>query len=167
VHTGLVAFGLRQVSPDFFGGEDEHGSDESHQRASNFPDHRLCGAARFVRGSFRIEAVFQHIEIKGAEIHDAEIMDGVIDAVEIIRGVPVAAFGDQLGGALEHPAIHFLELIVGERVVCRIEIGQIAERDATQRRSRSAPQRSTISLGYRALPRDLDMGWPFSSRVQP
>jgi len=22
-------------------------------------------------------------------------------------------------------------------------------------------------IGYRALPRDLDMGWPFSSRVQP
>ena len=39
--------------------------------------------------------------------------------------------------------------------------------EPTQRRSKSAPHFSQISIGYSALPSDLDIGRPCSSSVQP
>ena len=74
------------------------------------------GAARFAFGRLGVEAILQDVEIEGAQVHDAIVVDGVIDAVEFVDGIPVAAFGEEFGGAIEHPAVNFLELVVRKGV---------------------------------------------------
>ena len=51
----------------------------------------------------------------------------MVDTVKFIRRVPISAFFNQIGSAVEHPPIHFLQLIVGQPVLRRIEIRQIAQ----------------------------------------
>ncbi len=116
MHAGLVAFGFRQIPPDFLSREDEDRGDQAHQGAGNLPDGCLCRTARFALCSFRIKAIFENVEIKGTQVNDTEVVNGMIDAVEIVSGIPLPAPGHEFGGALEHPAIHFLELIVWETV---------------------------------------------------
>src|SRR5882672_11248036 len=116
MHAGLVAFGFRQIPPDFLSREDEDRGDQAHQSARNLPDSGLRRAARFILGSLRIKAIFENVEIKGTQVNDTEVMNGMIDAVEIVSGIPLPALSHEFGGALEHPAIHFLELIVRETV---------------------------------------------------
>src|SRR6266849_4725141 len=128
------AFGLagsfRQILPDFLGGENENRRYETDERAADFPDGGLRGAAYFVFGSFGVQAILQHVEIEGAEIHYAIIVNGVVDAVEFVAGIPFAAFLDEFGGAVEHPTVEFLELIVRKGVARGIEITKVAEREA-------------------------------------
>ncbi len=57
-------------------------------------------------------------------------MDGVVDAVELVIRIPIAALLHQFGGAVEHPAVDFLELIVRKRIARGIEIAEIAEGEA-------------------------------------
>src|SRR5712671_6056487 len=116
MHAGLVAFGFRQIPPDFLSREDEDRGDQAHQGAGNLPDSGLRRTPRFALCSFRIKAIFENVEIKGTEVNDTEIVDSMIDAMEIVSGVPLAALGDQLGCALKHPAIYFVELIVRQGV---------------------------------------------------
>src|SRR5438270_12889081 len=116
MHTSLVTLGLRQIPPDLLGREDEYGGDQANQRAGDFPDRRLRGTTRSVLRGLRIETILENVKVKRAEIDDAEIVDSMINTVKIVSLVPLAALTDQLGGALEHPAIHFLELIVGQRI---------------------------------------------------
>ncbi len=81
----LGLFGrFRQIFPDFLGGKDEDRRREAHERAADFPDGGLRGAARFVVGGFGVEPIFQHVVIKRAEIDDAEIVNRVIDAMEFV-----------------------------------------------------------------------------------
>ena len=72
----------------------------------------MRGAARFALGRLGVKAVLQNVEIEGTQIHDTIVVDGVIDAVEFVDGIPVTALGDEFGGAIKHPAIDFLELVV-------------------------------------------------------
>src|SRR5258708_11697495 len=51
----------------------------------------------------------------------------MIDAVKIVGGVPLTAFFHQVGGALKHPPIHFLELAAWEGVAGRIKVAEIAK----------------------------------------
>src|SRR5882724_511519 len=131
-HVDALGFagGLRQILPDLFGSENEDRCDETNQGAGNFPDGGLRGAAGFAFGRLSVEAVLQNVEVEGAEVHDTVVMDGVIDAVEFVAGVPFAALGNEFGGAIEHPTIDFLELIVRKSVARGIEIAEIAKGEA-------------------------------------
>src|SRR5215469_1199692 len=94
------------------------------------PDHCLRGAARLVPRRFGVEAILEHIKIKCAEIHDAIVVDGVVDAVEIVTRVPITTQGYKFGGALEHPPVHFFELLAGQGIASWIEIAEIAQSKA-------------------------------------
>src|SRR5882672_8733479 len=59
-------------------------------KALDFPDRGLRRAAGFAFGRLGVEAIFQDVEIEGAQVHDAEVVDGVVDAVEFVNGIPVA-----------------------------------------------------------------------------
>src|SRR6266481_7079052 len=131
-HVNAFGFVLqfRQILPDFLGGENEDRSGEADERAGDFPDSGLRGAARFISGRLGIETVLQHVEIECAEVHDAIIVDGVVDTVEFVIRVPFAAFLDKLDGTVEHPRVELLELIVRKRIARRIEISEVPEGEA-------------------------------------
>ena len=78
----------------------------------------------------RVEAVLEHVEIKRAQIHYAEIVQRVEDAMKFEAVITLAALADQFGRAREHPAIDFPEVRIGQGVALRIEVGQIAGHEA-------------------------------------
>src|SRR2546425_8073234 len=130
MNTGRIARLLGQMLPDLFGGEDEDRREEANESAGDFIDGGLGGAASFAARRLGVEAIFQDVEVECAEVHDAKIVDGVIDAVEFIGLVPLAALLDEFGGALEHPAIELFHFGSGKRVARRIEITYVDEREA-------------------------------------
>jgi len=90
----------------------------------------LRGAPRGVASREGVEPVLENIEIERAQFHDAEIVQCMIDAVEIEVLVESLALQNQGSGALEHPAIEFSHLLLGNGVARRIEIRKIAEGEA-------------------------------------
>src|SRR6266849_396951 len=64
---------LRQILPDFLGGEDENRRGQTDQGAADFPHCGLRGAPRYIFGRFGVKAVLQQVEIKGAEVDDAVV----------------------------------------------------------------------------------------------
>ena len=121
---------LWEILPNLFRRENEYRRSEPHERIADFPNRGLRGAARLVLRGFRVEAIFQHVKVKRAEVHDAVIMDGVVDAVEFVIRVPFAAFLHQFRSAVQHPPVDFFELVVRERVARRIKISQVSQREA-------------------------------------
>src|SRR3989441_12025176 len=130
MNTGRIARLLGQMLPDFFGGEDEDRREEANESAGDFVDGGLGGAASFAARGFGVEAILQYVEVECAEVHDAKIVDGVIDAVEFIGLGPIAALLDELGGALKHPAVELFHFAGRKRVARRIEITHVDEREA-------------------------------------
>src|SRR2546430_10758506 len=82
---------LWEILPNLFRRENEYRRSEPHERIADFPNRGLRGAARLVLRGFRVEAIFQHVKVKRAEVHDAVIMDGVVDAGGIGICAPIAA----------------------------------------------------------------------------
>ena len=68
-----AAFDGRQMLPDLVGGKGEDRRDQAHQRFGDLPEHGLRGAARLARGREGVHAVLEHVEIKGAQVHDGEL----------------------------------------------------------------------------------------------
>src|SRR3989441_10207140 len=130
MNTGRIARLLGQMLPDFFGGENEDRREEANESAGDFVDGGLGRAASLAPGRLGVKAIFQYVEVECAEVHDAKIVDGVIDAGGFINPVPSAALLDEFGGALEHPAIELFHFGSGKRVARRIEITYVDEREA-------------------------------------
>src|SRR5258708_13894001 len=116
--------------PDFLGSENENWRGQADKRACDFPDSGLRRAARIVSWSFGVETILQHVKIERAEVYNAIIVDGVINAVEFIVCIPFPAFLNQFSRAVQHPAVDFFELFVRKRVARRIEIAKIAKSEA-------------------------------------
>src|SRR5260370_28378968 len=98
MHTRGVAGALRKMLPYFFSSEDQYRRDQPKERAADPVDGGLRGAARAVAGRKGVKPVFENVEIKRAQIHGGKIVQGVIDAAEIVAVVPLAAMSDELGG---------------------------------------------------------------------
>src|SRR5580692_12080972 len=119
MHAGFASFYLRQILPDLVGGESKDGRDQAHQRFGDAPQNGLRGAAFRALWRKRVEAVFEDVEVEGAQLNDAELVDGVVDAVELEVSVPSALsvgsadFFDQLAAAGEHVAIERQQAGVG------------------------------------------------------
>src|SRR5437879_7636417 len=116
--------------PDLLGGEDQNRSHQAHQGVRNAVDGRLRRAAALAARSKCVEAIFQDVEVKRAQVHHAEIVQRMEHAVELKGVVPAAALLDQFGRALEHPAIKLVKLFMRQRVAREIKVGQVAEREA-------------------------------------
>src|ERR1700729_3637512 len=107
--------------PDFFGAESENGRDEAQESMSDAVDRGLRRAAAATLGCEGVQAIFENVEVKRAEIDDREIVNGVEDAVEVEGIVRIAALAHDFAGAMEHPGVDFEEVWVGHRVEDRIE----------------------------------------------
>src|SRR5207302_6362912 len=57
-------------------------------------------------------------------------MDSVVDAVKVVAPKPLAAFLDEVGGAVQHPRVDFLELMIRQRIARSVEITEIAQGEA-------------------------------------
>ena len=53
----------------------------------------------------------------------------MIHTMKFVAGVPLAAFLHQVGSALEHPAIHFVQLIARQQITRWLEVIEIAQRE--------------------------------------
>ena len=116
MHAFALALRFRQILPDLLGRKNKDGRGQANQRAADLPHRGLRRAPRFISGRLGVQAILQNVEIESAEIHDAVIVDSMVDAVEFVIRVPFTAFLEELGGAVEHPAIDFLELLVRKHV---------------------------------------------------
>ncbi len=116
MHAGFAAFDGGQIFPDFVGGEAEDGRDEADEGFGDLPENGLRGAAGVAGGREGVHAVFEHVEIEGAEVDDGELVDGVVDAVELEGLVPVEDFLGEVAGAGEHVAIERQKLGFGDAV---------------------------------------------------
>ena len=130
VHAFAFRCGVRQKLPDFLGGEDEDRSDQAHERVGDSIDGGLRGAAAAIIGREGVEPILEHVEIKRAQVHDAEIVDRVIDAVKFercrtIRGIRERA--RRCGEASRRP---FPTDRHRQRVARGIEIEKIRKREA-------------------------------------
>ena len=78
-----VAF-LFQIGPDLFGGEGEDRRHQADKSVEDLMEHRLGGFAAFVVLGGDIETVFDDIQIEGAHIHNAEMVNIVEYGMEFV-----------------------------------------------------------------------------------
>ena len=118
---------FRKIAPAFFGGKRENRRHQFYHRVQDFIHRRLTGTPRFRSRFRRVHTVFQHVEIKRAHIHNAEIMERMEKDMkfEIFIRLP-DALNQQLQ-AMQRPAINFQHLVVFHGIFGRVEIRQIAE----------------------------------------
>ena len=114
--AGWLDGGLRKIFPDFFGRKNKDGRGNANECAANFVNCGLCGTPRRIVRRLGVEAIFQDVVIESAEVHDAIVVDGMVNAMEFVRGIPLAALLDEICRTLDHPAVHLFKLIVGQRV---------------------------------------------------
>ena len=105
-----------QIFPDFVGGEAEDGRDEADERFGDLPEHGLRGAAREARGREGVHAVFEHVEIKRAQVDDGEFVHCLVDAMEFEGLVPGEDLLREVAGAGEHVSIEWQEFRLGDAV---------------------------------------------------
>src|SRR2546427_280300 len=86
----------RQMFPDFIGSEHQNRSQQSRQRAGNAIDSSLSGTPLTALGRKRVKPVLQNIEIKGAQVYDAEVIDCVIHSMKVEAFIEFRALGYQL-----------------------------------------------------------------------
>src|SRR5579883_1548891 len=125
-----------QIAPHFVGSEAEDRSYQANQRFNDFVDDRLRGAAGDARRCEGVHAVLEHVEVDGAEVDDAELIDSMVDTVELEVSVP-AAFTvrsadllDQLTRASKHVLVEREQVFIRHRMFGRVEAVQVAEQEA-------------------------------------
>src|SRR5207253_8717714 len=116
-----------QILPDFLASEGHDGSEQANQSLADAPDGGLRAAAGLRLRGKDIEPIFEHIEIKCAQVHDAEMIHPVVDLVEgkiVVRGAYV--FGENRGLA-QHVPIETFHLIERDHIVSGVEVAEIAQ----------------------------------------
>ena len=93
--------GFGEELPDLVGGEAEDGSDEAGEGFGDAPESSLCAAAAGVVGGEGVEAIFEDVEVEGAEVGVDVLVEGLVGAVELEVVVGFADLGVELGGAGE------------------------------------------------------------------
>ena len=76
---------------------------------------------------FRIQAVFDHIQIEITHIHHAEIMNRMINLVELKRIVALTNLLIQLIQLFQRPLVDGQKLIQGHSIGIRVEVIEIAQ----------------------------------------
>ena len=121
-----------EIAPAFFRRKRQHRRHQFYHRAQNFIHRRLAGTPR-LRGRFRrVHAVFQHVKIQRAHIHDAEIMKRMEKDVEFEIFIRLGHALNQELQAVHRPLINFQHLRLRHGVFRRIEIMQVAEHVAAR-----------------------------------
>ena len=76
VDAGFAAFDFGKELPDLVGGEAEDGRDEAGEGFGDAPEGGLRAAAAGVVGGEGVEAVFEDVEVEGAEVGVHELVEG-------------------------------------------------------------------------------------------
>ena len=95
-----------KILPHFLRGEHGDRRDQPQQRAGDAVHGGLRGTPPAIFRRERVQAVLEHIEVKRAEVHRAEIVQRVIDAMKFEFVVPIAALArerSQCAGASMRP----------------------------------------------------------------
>src|SRR5579872_932366 len=95
--------------PDLIGSEHQNRSQQPRQRAGDAVDRCLSGTPLTALWRERVEPVLENVEIKGAQVYNAEVIERVIDPMEVEALIEFQALGHQLTGSSKHPTIQFFE----------------------------------------------------------
>ena len=117
-----AAGGVGEGLVDLVGGEAEDGRGEAGEGVGDFVDGGLGAAAGEVQFALVIvagleldgvgvEAVFEDVEVEGAEFGVTELVEQVVDAVEFEVGVGLGDFAGEFGGAGEDVLVDRLHRI--------------------------------------------------------
>ena len=82
VHAVRASLNFGQILPDFFTSEAHDRRQQARQRLADAPDRGLRAAPRLRFRREDVEPVLQHVEIKRAQVDNAEMIQPVIDPVE-------------------------------------------------------------------------------------
>ena len=90
----------------------------------------MAAAAAELIGSAHIEAVLGDVEVDVREVDDAEVLQGLEEAVKLVALEVSRHAVDQGGGALQHPLIQQGQLVVGHGIPLWYEVVQVAQQVA-------------------------------------
>ena len=121
---------IGQVLPDVLGHVAQHRGDQPGQALDHQVQHRLAAAPPEVTGAAHIEAVFGDVEVDVGEVNDAEVLQRLEEAVELVALKVACDVVDQGGGALQHPLIQQRQLLIGHGVALGHEVVQVAQQIA-------------------------------------
>ena len=85
-----------EITPRFFRGEGEDRREQLDHRLEDLVHRGLRRAAARRIGRVAIHPVLRDVDVEAAQIDRAELIQRVIDLVELVGGIRLAAFGDDL-----------------------------------------------------------------------
>ncbi len=88
---GVDGFAGAEVAPGFFRGEGEDGGEEAGKGREDLVQGGLGGAAASALRGVAIQAVLGDVDVEAAQVDGAELIEGVVDAVEFEFFVGLAA----------------------------------------------------------------------------
>ncbi len=97
----------------------------------------LRGTPRVTVGPGRVQAILDHVEVKAAHVHDAEVVQRLVDQVKLVALVGRDDRRLQPGRARDGPAVELHQVGDRHRVPRRIEAMQVTEQET--RRVADAP----------------------------
>ena len=127
VHTFRARLEFRKILPDLLTRETHDGRQQTNQRFADSPYGRLRRAARWRPSPKGVEAVFENIEIERAQIHDAEIVDPLVDLVEGELVIPAANVGRKGTSLTQHVVVERFHVVERNRVSLGIETVKISQ----------------------------------------
>ncbi len=119
-----------QFPPDLLGGERQHRGEPPNHRLRNVVHRGLRRSARHAVAWRCVQAVLQHIHVEAAQIDDAEIVDGLVNAVERVLAISVQHLCLNLRRAHQRPAIEGEHVLRLHHMPFGIEPMQIAKQKA-------------------------------------
>ena len=99
----------RQMFPDLIRSEHQNRSQQPHQRAGDAVDRCLSRPPSTTPGRKRVKPVLENIEIKGAQVYNAEVIQRVINTMKVEAFIEFQTLGYQMTGPSQHPAVQFLK----------------------------------------------------------
>ena len=124
--AAVVVLAVGHGLPDLVAGEGQDGGKQPGHGGDDEVQRRLGGAAAQAVLLLAVQTILDDIQVEGAEVYHAEIIDGMGDHVEFIVVIGFAAGGDQAVQLGQRPAIQLLHFLGGNQIV-RVEFIQVAQ----------------------------------------
>ena len=124
----LHAGQLRDIAPDFLAGEAQDGCQQLGEVHQNAVQGTLGAAAGMVIGA--VQAILDDVHIEVGHINDAEVVQCVVGAAEVIVVIGIAQVGGQLVAGLQCPAVNLKQLILCNHILGGVKIVDVAQHEA-------------------------------------
>ena len=123
-------FAVTKHLPGFFSGEAEEGRHPAQHGVGELPQRGLGAAARQAFGRGGVQAVFQHIEVKAAQVFGAEQLQLGDHGVEFVSLEVGQRVGLEFGRAGQCPAVDLQHLRRGHGVLGRVKVADVGQQKA-------------------------------------